>query len=204
VKLFDYWRSSASYRVRIACELKGLEFERVGVDLKADEHEGAEFGERNPQRLVPLLETGRGTLGQSLAIIEYLDEVHPERPLLPADPWERAQQRARAMVIACDLHPLCNLRVLKRLRASGHDDTQVRAWMAEWMQSGFAALEALAGEGNFLGGTRPMLADLVLVPQVYNARRFEVSLEDFPRLEAISLRCEALPAFRRAAPEPPA
>jgi maleylacetoacetate isomerase len=202
VKLHDYWRSSASYRVRIGAALKGLELERVAVDLKQGAHLSGALEGLNPQRLLPVFEGPGGVLTQSLAILEYLDELYPERPLLAYSRWERARHRAMALVIAADVHPLCNLRVLKRLRAMGQGD-ELRAWMTEWMHAGFAALEAQADERDFLGGDVPMLPDVFLVPQMYNARRFEVPLDDFPRLVAITERCEALPAFARAAPVAP-
>lgn len=201
--LHDYWRSSASYRVRIGAGLKGVALETVSVDLRTDAHLSGALDALNPQRLVPVLESTKGALAQSLAILEYFDELYPERPLLPRDPWARAQQRALAQIIACDVHPVCNLRVLRRLRSMGHDDAEVRSWMHTWMAAGFEALEARAGDAAFLGGDTAMLPDVVLVPQVYNARRFELDLTPYPRLVAIAERCEALPAFAQAAPREP-
>ncbi|MEM6290972.1 MAG: maleylacetoacetate isomerase [Myxococcota bacterium] len=201
--LHDYWRSSASYRVRIGAALKGLELTRVAVDLRNDAHLTGDLDGLNPQKLVPVLETDAGALTQSLAILEYLDDLHPERPLLPADPWARAQQRSLAHVIACDVHPICNLRVLRKVKAMGHDQDAVVEWMTTWMQAGFAALEARAGDGPFLGGEQPMLPDVVLVPQMYNARRFEIPLEAYPKLVDITARCEALEPFQSAAPVSP-
>lgn len=223
--LRDYWRSSASYRVRIGAALKGLPLTTVAVDLRTGAHLSGDLGEVNPQRLLPVLETEEGALTQSLAILEYLDDLHPQRPLLDRDPLTRARQRAMAQVIACDVHPVCNLRVLKALRAQGCDEAAVRAWMHQWMHAGFEALEAHAttlgiearteaadadGAGDaadadgaaprYLGGTQPMLPDVVLVPQMYNARRFELDLAPYPRLVAVTARCEALPAFESAAP----
>ena len=200
--LHDYFRSSASYRVRIALALKGLEVERRAIGLLDREQCSPEFRALSPQQLVPALEVERGVLGQSLAIIEYLEEVYPERSLLAEDPWTRAQQRAMAQVIACDVHPLNNLRVLQHLRSLGQgEEEERRAWMIRWMHPGFEALEVMASDRPFLGGERPMLPDLVLVPQMYNARRFSVPLEAFPRLNAITERCEALPEFQAASPE---
>ena len=201
--LHDYWRSSASYRVRIGAALKGLSLETVSVDLRTNAHLRGALDALNPQRLVPVLECEAGALTQSLAILEYLDERYPQRPLLARDPWTRAQQRALAQVIACDVHPVCNLRVLRRLRDMGHDEPEVRAWMHTWMAAGFEALEARAGDAAFLGGEAPMLPDVVLVPQLYNARRFELDLRPYPRLQAIADRCEALQAFQQAAPRAP-
>lgn len=202
MKLFDYFRSSAAWRVRISLELKGLEAERVSVDLRTGVQSEGAYRDVNPQGLVPALVTPEGTLTQSLAIIEYLDETHPEPPLLPANAFERARMRALAQTIACDVHPLNNLRVLNELRGPlAQDEDSVRAWIAQWIQRGFAALEAHAPEEGCFGGASPMLPDLVLVPQVYNARRFEVALDAFPRLVAIDARLQALPAFQRAAPD---
>lgn len=202
MKLYDYYRSSAAWRVRIALGLKGLDAERVPVNLKAGEQGGDAYGRICPQRLVPTLATDDGLLNQSLAIIEYLDETHPEPPLLPRRPFDRARMRALAQTIACDVHPLNNLRVLNYLRGPlGQDESGVGAWIARWIRLGFAALELQAPAQGFLGGAAPMLPDLVLVPQMYNARRFGVALDAFPRLVAIDARCAALPAFAAAAPD---
>lgn len=202
MKLFDYFRSSAAWRVRIALELKGLAAERESVDLRTGVQSEATYRGVNPQGLVPTLVTPEGTLSQSLAIIEYLDETHPEPPLLPRRAFDRARMRGWAQTIACDVHPLNNLRVLNYLRGPlAQDEASVQRWMAHWIRRGFAAMEAQAPEQGFFGGAAPMLADLVLVPQMGNARRFEVDLADFPRLVDLDLRLRALPAFERAAPE---
>lgn len=202
MKLFDYFRSSAAWRVRIALELKGLAVERTPVDLRTGVQGEDAYRAVNPQGLVPALEVPEGTLSQSLAIIEYLDETHPEPPLLPARPFDRARMRALAQTIACDVHPLNNLRVLNYLRGPlARDEDGVRAWMAYWIQRGFAAMEAQTPETGFFGGDAPMLADVVLVPQMGNARRFEVDLSAFPRLVALDARLSALPAFARATPD---
>ena len=202
MKLYDYYRSSASYRVRIVLELKGVDVERVPVDLRAGEQGAADYRALNPQGLVPALVTSDGVLGQSLAIIEYLDERWPEPPLLPERPFDRARMRSLAQTIACDVHPLNNLRVLNYLRGPlGQDESSVQAWMGTWIQRGFEAVECEAPEAGYFGGEGPMLADVVLVPQMYNARRFEVDLTSFPRLVALDARLRALPAFERAAPE---
>lgn len=202
MKLYDYFRSSAAYRVRIALNLKDLPYDRVPVNLLEGEQYAATYGQHNPQHLVPAIETAAGILTQSLAIIEYLDDMHPQRRLLPEDPWQRAQQRAMALAIACDVHPLNNLRVLKYLSGPlQQPEEAVQNWIAAWITAGFKALERKAGAAPFLGGEQPMLADVLLVPQVFNARRYNVPLDAFPQLVSIDERCTALPAFARAAPE---
>jgi len=203
LKLYDYYRSSAAYRVRIALNLKGLHYDTVPVNLLADEQLGAGFSALNPQGFVPALETDAGVLTQSLAIIEYLDETWPNPPLLAGDAVTRARQRAMALIVACDIHPLNNLRVLRYLKGGLElADAGVNQWIAHWISSGFAALEHAAGDAPFLGGEQPMLPDVCLVPQVFNARRYNVPLEAFPRLIAIAERCNTLEAFTRAAPDP--
>jgi maleylacetoacetate isomerase len=208
VKLYGYFRSSATYRVRIALNLKGLAVEPALVDLRPPRsaQQTAEFGALNPQRLIPVLIEGAHTFTQSLAIIEYLEETHPEPPLLPRSPAARAQVRALALAVACDIHPLNNLRVLNYLRAPlGHDEAAVNAWYAHWVASGFRALEQqarrLSGDGRHLYGTAPTLADVCLVPQMYNAHRFNCDVEPYPTLRAICAHLETLPAFARAAPQ---
>ena len=202
MKVYDYHRSSAAYRLRIALNLKGMEVEREQVDLLAGEQRASSYRSVNPQSLVPALEAEEGVLTQSLAIIEYLDDLDGRRPLLPADPWARAQQRSMALLIACDVHPLNNLRVLDYLRRElRQEESGVRAWIARWISEGFAALEVRAPETPFLGGGRPMLADVVLIPQMYNARRYEVDLDPYPKLVAITARCNELVEFARATPD---
>jgi len=202
MKIYDYRRSSAAYRLRIALNLKGLKAEREQVDLLESEQRAPEYRAVNPQGLVPALVADQGVLTQSLAVIEYLDELDGRRPLLPADPWARAQQRSMALLVACDMHPLNNLRVLNYLRGElGQDESAVRGWIAHWISEGFAALEARAPATPFLGGERPMLADVVLVPQMYNARRYDVPLDSYPKLVAIAANCNELDEFARAAPE---
>lgn len=200
--LYDYWRSSAAYRVRIALGLKGLSYRSVPIDLAAGEQGGAQFLARNPQGLVPALEIDGVLLTQSLAIIDYLDRPHPEPPLLPADPARRAAALARALVIAADIHPIQNLRVMNRLKSQfGASQEQALEWNRHWIARGFAALEVQAPEVGLFGGTAPDLADLCLVPQMANARRFGVPLEDYPRLVRIDAALCALPAFVAAAPD---
>lgn len=203
MRLFGYFRSTASYRVRIALNLKGLPHDMAFVQLRAGEQRSPDFLARNPQGLVPALEIdGGAVLTQSLAICEYLDEVHPEPAILPADPVERAHVRSFAQAIACDVHPIQNLRVLDRLRGLGLDEEQVTGWARTVIEDGLDACDRMiAGEaGRFCFGDSVTLADICLVPQLVNARRFVVDLR-WPRLLAIEAACLALPAFARATPE---
>lgn len=204
IVLHDYWRSSAAYRVRIALALKGVRYDRVAVNLLAGEQSGNTNRSINPQGFVPTLMVDGVPLVQSLAIIDFLDATFPEPPMVSADPFTRAGQLARALVIAADTHPLNNLRVLKRLETQFDADKTVRdAWIAAWVSDGLAALEAMvAGStGAFLGGEAPDLVDVCLVPQLYSARRFEVPLDAYPRLVAADAAAAALPAFRAAHPD---
>lgn len=208
MKLYGYFRSSATYRVRIALNLKGVPWEAVLVDLRApaNAQHTPEFGALNPQRLIPVLTDGAHTLTQSLAIIEYLEETHPEPALLPRAPAERAQVRSLALAVACDIHPLNNLRVLNYLRSPlGVDEAAGNAWYAHWVAEGFSALEQqarrLSGDGRHLYGTAVTLADVCLVPQMYNAHRFKCDVEPYPTLRSIYAHLERLPAFARAAPQ---
>src|SRR5687768_4325392 len=183
--LFDYWRSSTSYRVRIALNLKGVAFDRHPVDLLAGEQREPSYRDRNPQGFVPLLEIDGRSISQSLAIIDYLDATRPDPALLPADPADRAHVLALALAVACDIHPPNNLRVLKYLSGPLAQPQDARdAWYRHWVAEGLAALEAMAASraGRFLFGDAPTLADLCLVPQMFNARRFEIPLEPYPTL----------------------
>ena len=206
MKLYDYFRSSAAYRVRIALNFKGVAPERAFVHLRRNAQREDDYLALNPQGLVPALVTDDGTvLAQSLAIIEYLEETHPSPPLLPGDAAARARVRALALAIACDIHPLDNLRVLRYLlHTVGVTEEQKDAWYKYWIDVGFEALEAnLARDpatGRFCHGDAPTLADVVLVPQMANARRFGVEVAPFPTLVRIEAACLALPAFSRAAP----
>lgn len=207
--LYGYWRSSAAYRVRIALNLKGLEHVQVPVYLVKDggQQHADDYRALNPQELVPLLTDGKRTFPQSLAIIEYLDETYPDiAPLLPSTARERANVRAMAQLVACDIHPLNNLRVMQYLENElGVDEPARDRWMRHWMQRGFAALEKLldasASTGTFCHGDAPTLADLCLIPQVYNAYRFDLDMSAFPIIQRIDRACLALPAFDAARPE---
>ncbi|MFS2110112.1 maleylacetoacetate isomerase [Sphingomonas sp. Sphisp140] len=199
--LYDYFRSSAAYRVRIALNLKGLTYKQHDVMLLENQQCSPEHLARNPQGLVPALEADGKVITQSLAIIEWLDSRYPEPRLIPTDPDARAAAMARALVVGADIHPLNNLRVMRRLKDMGIDEAGRNDWTRHWIAEGFAALEAMAGDGPFLGGDAPGIADLFLVPQMYNARRFEMPLNEFPRLVAIDAAATALPAFAAAHPD---
>ncbi|CAM3377941.1 maleylacetoacetate isomerase [Polaromonas hydrogenivorans] len=206
--LHTYFRSSASYRVRIALALKGLAYESVPVHLVrgGGEQHSAAFATLNPAELVPVLVDGEVTLTQSLPIIEYLDEVHPAPALLPPDAAGRARVRAIAQTIACEIHPLNNLRVLQHLEATLGASAQAKStWYAHWVALGFTVVESMLSEsaatGRYCHGDTPTLADCCLVPQIYNAERFGVSLAAYPTLRRIGEACMKLPAFQRAAPE---
>ena len=206
LKLYGYYRSSASYRVRIALNLKGLDYESVPVHLRRGAQREPEYRRLNPQARVPVLSDGEAVLTQSLAIVEYLEETAPEPALLPPDPLGRARVRALAAVIASDIQPLQNLMVLDYLSAElGHDEAASRRWCRHWIERGLGDFEALlvgeAQRGAYCHGEAPGLADLALVPQVYNARRFGCDLTACPTLQRIDATCRALPAFAAAAPE---
>lgn len=208
--LYGYWRSSAAYRVRIALNLKGLDYESRPVHLVRDggQQHAAAYRDINPQQLVPCLLDGDRVITQSLAIMEYLDETRPESDtaLLPVDARGRARVRALSMVVACDTHPLGNLRVLQRLESQfGADEPQRAEWSRHWIGTGLAALEAIladnAATGRFCHGETPGMADICLVPQVYNALRWKLPMDSFPTVWRIHQACNELEAFRRAAPE---
>ncbi|MCL4110495.1 UNVERIFIED_CONTAM: hypothetical protein GTU68_022377, partial [Idotea baltica] len=209
VKLYTYWRSSASYRVRLGLSIKGLTYESIPVHLLRDggEHLTESYTQINPQQQVPALDIGNGTiLTQSLAILEYLDETYPEPPLLPKPPLERARVRALTQVIACDIHPINNLNVLGYLiNDMGVNQENRVVWYRNWIENGFPAFEKLLTEssetGEFCHGDTPTLADILLVPQVYNARRFDVDLSDFLTIRRIEAACLALESFQAAVPE---
>jgi maleylpyruvate isomerase len=205
VKLYSFFRSSAAYRVRIALNLKGLPYEIAAVHLRNDggQHKKPEFRAINPQMRVPALELSGGeVLVQSLAIIEYLDEIHPDPPLLPADAIARAKVRAIAQMVACDIHPLNNLVTLQYLkRELKHEQAEIDAWYRYWVIEGFSAIEAMIAPGPYACGAHVTLADICLVPQVANALRLNVQLERFPKIAAVDAACLKLPAFDKARPE---
>ena len=203
--LHGYFRSSASYRVRIALNIKGVDYVQHAHHLRRGEQRAPDYLTLNPQGLVPTYVDNDHILTQSLAIIEYLDEIYPQPPLLPEASWERARVRALAQIIACDIHPLNNLRVLQYLRDDfRQDEPSVRRWYAHWIEQGFSAFEQMLADsatGRFCHGDQPTLADVCLAPQVANARNFNVSIDAFPTIRRIIEVAEALPAFARAAPQ---
>lgn len=206
MKLYNYFRSSAAFRVRIALNLKGLKYDYVSKALPKSEQRAADYLAVNPQGLIPALEVDSTVISQSVAIIEYLDELHPQPPLLPADPLARAQVRSMVLAIACDIHPLNNLRVLNYLRQDlAQNDDGVNTWYRHWVSEGFRGLELQVARHSSARrhcfGDSLSLADVCLAPQMYNARRFNCDLTPFPTLVAISSHLESLPAFDAARPE---
>lgn len=201
--LYDYWRSSACYRVRIALALKGVDYDRVAVNLLENEQQADAYRARNPQGFVPMLEVDGLRLTQSLAIADWLDATFPDPRLVPADPAERAHVLALALTIAADIHPVNNLRILKYLSKLGIPQEQRDDWYRHWVAEGFDALEALAAPraDRFLCGDAPTLADVCLVPQMYNARRFEMTLDAWPTLVRADAEATALAAFAAAHPD---
>ena len=205
MKLYSFFRSGTSHRLRIALNLKALAYEQVGVDLRREEHLGDAFKAINPQQLVPVLEADERLMIQSPAIIEWLEERYPTPPLLPGDAGDRAQVRALAAIVGCDIHPINNRRILEALRHRfGADDAAVNDWCGTWISAGFDAIEALLlkdpQRGDFCFGSTPTLADVYLVPQVESARRFKVDLSRWPLIQAVDAACGQLEAFRKAAP----
>jgi len=201
VRLYTYFRSSAAYRVRIVLNLKGISHEAVSVNLLKGEQREAGYKALNPQMRVPSLDIGETTLIQSPAILEYLDEVYPEPPLLPMGAVNRAKVRAIASLIACDIHPLNNSGTIGYLKNRlGHDQAATNEWYAHWVREGFNAIEAMLGPGPYAFGAKITLADVYLVPQVFNARRFNVPLDAYPKIVAVDAACAELKAFQNAAP----
>jgi maleylacetoacetate isomerase len=203
MKLYSFFRSSASYRVRIALALKGLEYETVSIPMRDNSHRADSYRKVNPQMRLPTLELDDGkTLFQSLAIVEYLDALNPEPRLLPADPIARARIQAVAQIIGCDIHPLNNIGTRSLLTSMfGADDKALDSWTTYWIREGFSAVERLMEPGRYAFGDRITLADVCIVPQVYNARRYKVPLDDFPRIVAADAAASQHPAFLAAAPE---
>jgi maleylacetoacetate isomerase len=206
LRLYGYFRSSAAFRVRIALNLKGLDYETTAIHLRRNDQTKPDYLAVNPQGLVPTLEDGERRFLQSLAIIEYLDEAYPEPPFLPPDPADRARVRALAEIVACDIHPINNLRVLRYLTHSlGHDETAIAAWYNHWIDTGFRAFERLlVGDprtGTFCHGDRPGIADIALVPQVVNAERYQLDLAPYPTIARIHQSCMGLEAFAAAHPD---
>ena len=203
VKLYDFWRSSAAYRVRIALNWKGIDYERVPTSLPDGAQRAPDYLAKNPQGLVPALEIDGEVFTQSLAIFDILDARFKKPPLVSSDPEHRAHQLALALVIAADIHPLNNLRVLDYLKNElGHDQATIDSWIRHWIAQGFEALEAMADRAKpFLSGDTPSMPDMCLVPQMYNARRFDTPLEAYPKLVEIDARCNEIDAFRNAHPD---
>lgn len=205
MKLYTFFRSGTSHRLRIALNLKGVAYEQVAIDLRREEHLAPAFKAINPQQFVPAIETDTRLMTQSPAIIEWLEERHPNPPLLPGDADERAQVRALAAIVGCDIHPINNRRILEALRHRfGADEAAINDWCGTWISAGFNAIEALLASdrrrGDFCFGNNPTLADVYLIPQVESARRFKVDLENWPLLQAVDAACGQLDAFRQAAP----
>jgi maleylacetoacetate isomerase len=205
MKLYSYFRSSAAFRVRIALNLKKLDYETAAIHLRRNDQSKPDYRGVNPQGLVPALEDGGRTLIQSLAIIEYLDETHPEPPLLPGNPADRARVRALADIVACDIHPINNLRVLRYLTHQlDHNEAAIASWYNHWIAAGFTALEPLLAKdtrtGSFCHGDAPGLADIALVPQVVNAERYRLDLTRYPTVARIYANCMKLEPFSAAHP----
>ncbi len=203
MKLYTYFRSSAAYRVRIALNLKGIDYTNEYLNLVKGEHRSAKYLKINPQGLVPTLEIEDGVnLSQSTAIIEWLDEVYPDPPLLPGDSLARAKIRSLYSIISSDIHPICNLRVIKYVESSLDAGKEGKLkWIKHWISEGFSALESEMSDTRFSAGNSPMLSDVYLIPQIYNAIRFNINMDNFPKLYSVYNNCNELPEFFQASPQ---
>lgn len=202
MKLYSYFRSSATYRVRIAMNLKGIDYDIMPVNLLTGEQKSDAYKQLNIEGLVPVLETEQGLLTQSMAILEWLEEIYPDPSILPGDPWQKAQVRSFACAVSCDIHPLNNLRVLKYLQNKMQQtDEEKIAWYKHWINTGFGALECKLADHEYCCGDQPTMADICLVPQVFNALRFKVDMEAFPKISKIYEHCNQLKPFIDAAPQ---
>ncbi len=205
MKLYSYYRSTAAYRVRIALNLKGIQYQLVPVNLLKEEEQSSDFSALNPQQMVPVLEHQGQRFFQSMAILEYLEEVYPQRPLLPEPRVARARVRALANIVACDIHPLNNLRILKYLKNTlNSNDAQINGWYRHWIELGFDAFEAYLQDrssGQYCEGDSISMADVLLIPQIYNARRFDVDLNAYPLISGIEKHCLDVPEFQEALPQ---
>ncbi|MFK0571372.1 maleylacetoacetate isomerase [Endozoicomonas sp.] len=202
MKLYSYFRSSAAYRVRIAMNLKGIDYQQSAVNLLKGQQQSEEYKAINPEGLVPALVTEQGMLTQSLAILEWLEETYPEPSIIPGDPWQKAQLRSMAYLVSCDIHPVDNLRVIKYLQQElAVSDDAKKQWYKHWIHTGFTALEAQLNDQPFCCSEQPSIADICLIPQVFNALRFKVDMSDFPKIATIYKHCNSLPSFIDAAPE---
>lgn len=202
MKLYSYFRSSAAYRVRIAMNLKGIDYEIIPVNLLTGEQKSDDYKQLNAEGLVPALETDQGLLTQSLAILEWLEEQYPNPPILPKDGWQRAQARSLAYAVSCDIHPVNNLRILKYLQNDmQQSDEDKIIWYKHWINTGFSAFEQKLAEHKYCCGEQPTIADICLVPQVFNALRFKVDMDAYPKISGVYEHCNQLKAFIDAAPE---
>lgn len=202
MKLYSYFRSSAAYRVRIAMNLKGIDYEMAPVNLLTGEQKSDDYKQLNAEGLVPALETDQGVLTQSLAILEWLEELYPDPSIFPGDAWLRARARSLAYAVSCDIHPVNNLRVLKYLQSEMQQSDESKiTWYKHWINTGFTALEQKLTKQTYCCGKQPSVADICLVPQVFNALRFKVDMESYPKISGVYERCNRLKPFIDAAPE---
>ena len=202
MKLYSYFRSTAAYRVRIAMNLKAVEYEQIPVNLLTGEQQSEDYKAINPEGLVPCLETEQGRLTQSLAMLEWLEEMYPEPSIIPGDAWQKAQARSLAYAVSCDIHPVNNLRILKFLQKEWQqsDENKIN-WYKHWIDIGFTAIESRLNNKKFCCSHQPSIADICLIPQVFNALRFKMDMTEYPNIESIYQNCNTLPAFIKATPE---